>query len=254
MATIRVAVNNNFNCTLAEFAQLDKFSDQYPEHLFFINCNIVTPLLTTINDHPYKAVITVNPALSVIPDLVNRLASIDQAKIAFLRIKWLPGNKQIQDLATDLCKKYPIVLTLQRFNSKKTLLQYTELKNYIWNCSNYRLNGPALSYVKKWAKTHNTHICDIKDLGCLGCGLCATNNGRPNDSILSLNLSTSGECAFNCPSCYAKAFQKKLKAWHKPIMKYDFIHANHKQAGKTAHIRHARERLLTNGCSDCSHD
>lgn len=248
MATVRVAVNNNFRCTPAEFAQLDTFSDQYPEHQFFVNCNIVTPLLTKINDHPYKTVITVNPSLSVIPEQVNRLALIDPAKIAFLRIKWLPGDKQIQDLAEKLCQIYPIVLTLQRFKSKTTLLQYTALKNYIWNCSNYRLVGPALYYVKGWAMYHNIPICDINDLGCLGCGLCATNNGRPGDSILSLNLSTSGECPYNCPDCYAKAFQKRLKAWNKPIMRYDVIHANHKQTGKTAHIRHARERLL-NGCS-----
>jgi hypothetical protein len=54
MATIRVAVNNNFNCTPAEFAQLDKFSDQYPEHQFFVNCNIVTPKLLDLNDNRAK--------------------------------------------------------------------------------------------------------------------------------------------------------------------------------------------------------
>ena len=180
--------------------------------------------------------------------MLSRILELDPAKIAFLRVKWLPNNPDIQNLAEELCQYYNVVLTLQRFNSIKTLEMFSDISHYLWECSKFRLHGPALDHVLTWAQTHtNTWICDKNNLGCLGCGLCADKNGKPGDNILTLNLSSSGECPYTCQDCYAKTFQKKLKLWNKSIMRYDLIHANHKQAGKTAHIKRTRERL-SNGC------
>ena len=53
---VRVAISNNFNCTDKEWKQLDTFTKANPDKSFFVNSNIHTPKLHTVNDHDYKVV------------------------------------------------------------------------------------------------------------------------------------------------------------------------------------------------------
>lgn len=242
---VRVATNNNFNCTAAEFKQLDGIAAENPERVFFVNCNVRTPKLRALLRHGYNAVITLNPDLNISGRLIERGLAV-ASKVAFYRVKWLPERPDIEELIKRVAKVLPVVITAQRFNSKKMLRKYTELKHYKHECSRYRLHGAALEALEGFvdslqAKGRPVYICDRKGLGCLGCGLCATLNGYEGARIESLNLSTSGVCPYNCPDCYAKAMQRFLVGTGKAPMKYDTIKRNKKQSGQTKHIKQARE-------------
>jgi hypothetical protein len=237
---VRVACTNNFNCTKAEWDQLDNFVALHPNKYFFINSNINTPLLHTINEHDYKVVITANPNLTVQPDMLQKIYSLDASKIAFIRVKWLPNKPEIKKLIDMLLwKKYKVVLTLQRFNGKKSLAMYTDKKYYTFSNSRYRLSGDALQEVLSLVDSQdNLYACDRNGTGCQGCKQCA-NLTIEYDSVIikSLNLSTSGVCKYNCPDCYAKTMQHFcVSMGHRPI-NYDKILCNKKQAGATKHIK-----------------
>jgi hypothetical protein len=242
---VRIATNNNFNCTPEEWEQLDCFAKMYPTRSFFINCNVKTELLETINDHPYQAVITANPDLVVDWELVNKLSTIEPSKVAFTRVKWVPGYVDQQELINDLSLEGPVVITLQRWNSKASLLKYTSLEHYKFECNRFRLHGKALAEVQMYAKKltasdRPVYICDRNNLGCGGCGLCSRLTLGKVARLSSLNLSTSGECSFECPDCYAKTMQNFQRAInHRPIV-YDTIKQNAKQAGQTEHIKKAK--------------
>jgi hypothetical protein len=242
---VRVGVTNNFNCTTKEWAQVDHFAKTHPNKVFFINSNIRTPKLATIAKHPYKAVITANPDLIIdeigIDKIMNTLKTIKK-NVAFVRVKYVPERIIILRLIGVLLKEnYPVVLTLQRFNSKETLLQYTDIVYYKFSCSRYRLDGVELaSFVKVVKDFHSAglpiYICDIKGEGCGGCGLCSILTAGKKLKISSLNLSTSGICPYNCVDCYAKTMQKFARSMGKPII-YDQIRQNDKQAGRLEHIK-----------------
>jgi hypothetical protein len=259
MDIVRVGTLNNFNCTPAEWAQLDEFTSQNPDKYFFINCNAKTPNLESINDHPYKAVITLNPDLGISEYLVNRVLSLDPAKVAFVRVKWLPrtegpyrsawshrskwpGRDEIEDVILRLrFAGIEVVITPQRFNGKKTLKAYAPKAAYKWECSRYRVSGAAWKSLTAFARTHSARICDKRGLGCQGCHLCSTLNGhKTSDRILSLNLSTSGICPYNCVDCYAKAMQKFRACMNQNLIRFDKIMANRKQKGNTVHIKHRK--------------
>jgi hypothetical protein len=260
MDIVRVGTLNNFNCTPAEWAQLDDFTAQNPDKFFFINCNAKTPLLQTINDHPYRAVITLNPDLFISEDLLNRVLSLDRSKIAFVRIKWLPalegprrdpvshrqvwpGRPEIEQAIT-LLRHYGIevVITSQRFNGNKSLAAHAPRAAYTWECNRHRISGIAWKSLVRFAKNTGAQICDKAGLGCQGCHLCSTLNGHStSDRILSLNLSSSGICPYNCVDCYAKTMQKfVVSCGNKPI-RFDKIMANKKQKGQTKHIQNNRK-------------
>jgi len=260
MDIVRVGTLNNFNCTPAEWAQLDDFTAQNPDKFFFINCNAKTPLLQTINDHPYRAVITLNPDLFIDSSLVTRVLSLDPAKVAFVRVKWLPtlegprrdpishrqvwpGRPEIEQ-AISLFRHYGIevVITSQRFNSKKTLKAHAPRAAYTWECTRYRVSGIAWKSLVRFAKNTGAQICDKAGLGCQGCHLCSTLNGHStSDRILSLNLSTSGICPYNCVDCYAKTMQHFRACMKQPLIRFNKIMANRKQKGNTVHILHNRK-------------
>ena len=246
---VRVGTTNNFNATVREWAQIDGFAKANPDKIFFVNSNINTPKLVTIAEHPYKAVLTTNPNLNItqtgIASIFKKLDVI-QKNIAFVRVKYLPNNDNINLLIGMLIGyHYPIVLTLQRFNGKKSLLKYTNLEYYKFSCSRYRLTGPELLIVTEAVKEmqrqgHQMYICDIKGEGCGGCGLCSKLTTGKDLKISSLNLSSSGICPYSCPDCYAKTMQKFSRALgNKPII-YDKIHQNDKQAGRLEHIKQAK--------------
>lgn len=259
MDTVRVGTLNNFNCTPEEWKQLDTFSALNPNTSFFVNCNINTPLLHTINDHPYRVVITLNPDLAIKGNLVDKVLSLDPTKIAFVRVKWLPSNlgpyrdprshRQVWpgqatiELALRFLrsKGLQVVITAQRFNSNESLIAHAPKAAYKWECNRHRISGTAWKSLKNFARKTGAKICDEKGLGCQGCGLCATLNNRAGDRILSLNLSSSGICPYNCVDCYAKTMQKfVVSCGNKPI-RFDKIMANKKQKGQTKHIKNNRK-------------
>lgn len=243
---VRVAVSDNFNCTDAEFAQLDGFAKEHPDKLFFVNCNARTPKLHALLDHPYSSVITLNPDINVVSEVASRGLAVRKA-VSFYRVKWIPERAEIEFLVDTAMRYKPVVVTMQRFNSRKTLEKYTDQKHYRLDCARFRLHGDALRRLEDFVdersdKGWSINICDRRGLGCKGCQLCATLNGAPKGTpIKSLNLSTSGVCPYSCPDCYAKAMQKFLVATGKRPMEYDTIKGNKKQLGRTKHIQNNRK-------------
>lgn len=232
---IRVAVNNNFNCTKKEFNQIDELSSLDTHSTFFINSNIKTPNLTKIKDHPYKAVITVNPDIIINPTHLNKLKKIPIDRIAFLRIKYIPNNLSIIQLIKHLSKTYNIVITVQRFNGIKSIEQFVPnfRKDYVFFRNRFRLNPKGYAILENLIKDlDNVYICDKLQQGCSSCMLCSTLVTGKEYPLYTLNLSSSGICPYSCVDCYAKTLQHFLREINKPVIRYDYIHMNKKQAKK----------------------
>ncbi len=245
-SVVRVAVNNNFNCTSLEWKQLDIFAKDQ-EKTFFVNSNINTPKLATIALHPYKAVVTMNPNLEMTDAEIKRafrnLAGILD-NVAFVRLKYVPGSETfLKMLPTLVATRVPVVITLQRFNSLESVDTYSNRRHYEYSCGRFRLAGESLRTIVEsvhalQARGHRVWICDEKGLGCQGCGLCSKlTTGQTSGKIYSLNLSTSGICPYHCPDCYAKTMQNFCrKMGYRPII-FDQIRQNEKQSGRTVHIK-----------------
>ena len=245
-SVVRVATNNNFNCTPAEFDQLQGFIDSNPDKTFFVNSNARTKgLPNLVNQDKVKAVVTLNPDLDVDEKVVERGLAVGR-RVSFYRVKWLPERPDIARVVESALAVAPVVITTQRFNSRAMMAKFTDAKHYQLECARFRLHGKALKDLERYVDAHAKvglplYICDRKGLGCLGCGQCATLNGAKGASIESLNLSKSGVCPFNCPDCYAKAMQKFVVACGNAPMQYDKIKRNKKQRGATKHIQNARK-------------
>jgi len=245
---VRVATNNNFNCTNKEFRQLDELNIANPDAMFFINCNVNTPELLKVNDHPYKVVITVNPSLIIRKENLDKLHQIDKSRVAFVRVKYIPDHPEINWLITRLVKDdYAVVVTVQRWNGIEALLNYTKLEHYTFSHNRFRLSGEALnelqSFIDSFGDKAKVFLCDRVGCGCKGCKLCSMLTAKVNCDISSINLSTSGTCKFNCPDCYAKTMQNMSRAFGYQLIIYDRIKANSKQAGKTSHIKESLEKV-----------
>lgn len=244
---VRVAVSTNFNCTKAEWDQLDELADKHRTSEFFVNCNIKTPRLLTVNDHPYKVVITVNPDLKVNERHIEKLRQIDQQKIGFVRAKYVPTMPEHKDLITTLAHEgYPVVVTLQRWNGKKSLFKYTEKHHYTWNNNRFRLSGDSLSEALDFVdsfRNEKVFICDRVGVGCGGCRLCSFLPTGKDLKIASVDLSSSGLCSYNCPDCYAKTMQRMAVAFGNSPQVFDKIRANTKQSGRTTHIKETLQKL-----------
>jgi hypothetical protein len=248
-SVVRVAVNNNFNCTKPEWKQLDEFAKANPDKTFFVNSNIKTPNLHTIAHHPYKAVVTMNPNLNMtdaeIKTAFRKLLRIID-NIAFVRVKYIPGSETFLKMLTTLMTiKCPVVITLQRFNSLKSITEFSNQCHYKYSYSRFRLAGQSLKIILETVATlqackHSVWICDQAGLGCQGCGLCSKLVTGKSLKIYSLNLKSSGLCPYNCPDCYAKTMQKFCKNLGRSMINYDTIKQNEKQAGKTTHIKEAK--------------
>lgn len=243
---VRVAVSNNFNCTPTEYEQLKGLQARYPTYEFFVNCNIKTPQLLTLNKHDYKIVVTLNPNIKILPSLIERLYKLRKELISFVRVKYIPNRPEIKELINKLSQEeYEVVITNQKFNGKETLFKFGgKLEDYMWSHNRYRLHGAAIKELIQYAHTTpHVHICDEKGIGCQGCMLCSTLTTGQKLPLASLNLSTSGICKYNCPDCYAKTMQKmSLSFGHTPII-FDRIKANSKQTGRSKHIKENKLKM-----------
>jgi hypothetical protein len=229
---VRVDLSNNFNCTLAEFNQLEGLSMAYPNKHFFVNSNIKTPNLSELKKHNFKGVITVNPDLKVNERLVDKLYSIKN-KVSFVRVKYLPNSPEIEALIRKLSKDgFKVVITVQRFNGFKNLDKFSDRKYYEKSFGKMRLKSRYYNVVCRFAdKIKNVYICDRKHTGCSDCGLCAKLNGVNNGDLSSINLSTSGLCGFSCVDCFARTMQNFLIKCNKNPIEFDVIKKNKKQLG-----------------------
>jgi len=244
---VRVATNNNFNCTKEEFEQLKGLELSNPSSMFFINSNILTPGLLRINEYPYKAVITVNPNLTVVPANVEKLYKLNREKVAFVRVKYIPESPAILDLVTALAKDdYAVVITVQRWNKTASLEKFAQKSNYVWNNNRFRLAGKAVEDLQNFVdsfENEKVFLCDRVGGGCKTCKLCLMMTFGINLKLASINLSSSGLCMFSCPDCYAKTMQARCIDWHNKPMIFDKIKSNTKQAGRTAHIKESLKQL-----------
>jgi hypothetical protein len=245
--TVRVATNNNFNCTVKEFKQLDMIAMSNPDSVFFINSNINTPELLRVNEHNYKIVVTLNPTLLVRQECVDRLYQIRRELVAFVRVKYIPEHPEINDLIIRLAKdNYAVVITVQRWNGRESLLNWSKLEHYTHTHNRYRLSGDALQQLQDFVdsfETEKVFLCDRIGGGCGTCKLCVMLTTGEQTKLASINLSTSGLCQFNCPDCYAKTMINMVTRFgYQPII-YNRIKANSKQTGKTAHIKDSLQQI-----------
>ena len=239
--TVRVATNNNFNCTKKEYAQLKGITSEYPQDYFFTNTNIFSPKITNMNDQPYKAVITLNPDLDFGDKAFSILKTLDKNRIGFLRVKYTPNMSGFGSVLGWLAAEgYKVVVTLQRFNGIESISKYVPnfREHYKHSYNRYRLFGKSLEVIEDLVDSHNdTYICDRSGKGCQDCGLCSKLTLGEDRLIYSLNLSSSGLCKFNCPDCYAKTMQRFcVQTGHRPMI-FDKIRRNLKQKGDLKHIQ-----------------
>ena len=244
---VRVAVGTNFNCTVPEWAQLDALALKHPGSEFFVNSNVNTPRLETINDHPYKAVVTANPELRVTDKAVAKISQLDPEKVAFVRVKYVPTMPEHKELITTLAHRdLPVVVTIQRWNSLNTLLKNTSKDYYKWSHNRFRLHGDALKEIHSFVDSfvdHKVFACDRLGGGCGTCRLCSFLPTGKDLKISSVDLSSSGICRFNCPDCYAKTMQRMSRNFGNIPLIFDKIRANTKQAGRMVHIKQTLKLL-----------
>lgn len=211
---LRVGVYNNFNHTPQEMHQLKRFEKDYN---IFVNSNSFTEI-----KRGYPCIVTINPYLN---SFVKPKGSIKS--IAAVRIKLVQGaNPKVQkafDQSVEWAKKNnkTILITHMRFISWK------DVNNYSNTPEAYEFKKGYLRLKKKGKKDPSMHYCDWKDKGCPECLNCTyLTYGTKDVEIHGINLSTSGICPYNCPSCYAK---KLTKVWG---ITFDRITQNRKQTGK----------------------
>ena len=226
---VRVAVSNNFNFSAAEFEALKTF--ERPNRQFFVNSNA---FLKVTADLP--SFITLNPYLEPV-----RLRG-DLNAVKALRVKvWLQDGKLAIEAEKALryarLFRIPVLLTLQRFGSSAEKALYTgNGTGYVFNAGYYRPDKTAQKTLITAAKAvigGKVYVCDEKAKGCPTCGNCARlSYGEPKTEVAGLNLSASGTCRFNCPSCFAK--RNAARAGGK--IAFDRVLKNRKQLGKTTHI------------------
>jgi len=161
---VRVGINNNFNCTSDEFTQVEGFKLVRSNAMFFVNSNIKTPKLLEINNHNVNVVVTVNPDITVDRKMVNKLYKLDQAKVSFVRVRYIPENESINKLITELSEKgYKVVITVMRFKSNDSLSKFTKKSHYDFTFSWLRLKKEGMENLEKFiGSLKNVYICDAK--------------------------------------------------------------------------------------------
>lgn len=224
---IRTAVSNNFNFSAAELEQLKTFDR--PDRKVFVNSNAFTRITA---DRP--SFVTLNPYLEPV-----KLKG-DTSAVKALRVKvWLRDGSMASDAidALAMARDYgiPVLLTLQRFSSKAEADRYTLTREgYVFDAGYYRPDKAAQKLLIDTARkiAPGAYVCDEAGTGCPTCGNCARLSFGVDEDVASLNLSASGQCKYNCPSCFAK--RNAARAGGK--IAFDRVLKNRKQKGETKHI------------------
>jgi hypothetical protein len=209
---LRVGVLNNFNGTNCEVRQLKQYEEKYD---IFVNSNAMGVIRSE-----YPSFVTINPYLDKFVEPQG-----DIGNIKAVRVKYVSGaNPIVEDafnksLEWAKSKSIPVLITFMRFRSKEQLIKYTEdQSNYVWAGNYYRQK-----VLNTWVDP-NIHYCDLKKEGCPSCGNCAKLSYGREAEVSSIDLSSSGECKYNCPSCFAKNL---TRFGHK----FDNVKQNAKQKG-----------------------
>jgi hypothetical protein len=217
---VRVAVGNNFMCTQREFSQIEKTFEKMrsPYHSkFFLNSNVRTFIrnpraIDMLNRHNYPIVITINPDITVNFDYLKVIEKIRKDLIAFIRVKYIPGDDSIIELYNIVqLMGLHAVFTIQRFKSWGVAEKFIK-PEYRHMYANKKTGFLRLQH--EFYPYNIGKICGGKGGGCLKCGLCNTFTYRETveTPIYSLNLSSSGPCPFNCPDCFAKNDQRRANS------------------------------------------
>jgi hypothetical protein len=212
---LRVAVMNNFNFTAQEFDALKQYEEEW---LIFVN----TCSSQTISGH-LPVIITLNQYLT---EFIEPKGDLSLIKV--VRVKYtVDGNEKVMKAFDDSVAwakawDIPVLVTFMRFRTRKQLLTYSksELK-YKFKNNYFR---PSIAKLPD----NELHYCDFDKKGCPECKNCAKlTYGVDTNFIYGINLSASGVCTYNCPSCFAGYMVKMMKG----KMRFDTITQNRKQLG-----------------------
>lgn len=236
MKYIRVGVTNNFNFTDAECDALQHYESKGK---LFVNSNS----FVTINSK-YPSIITLNPYMHFV-EPKGDISNVKAFRLKYVRTDD-PDVGREQEAVFDFIRSVniPLLVTLFRFKSNKTLCKYVPnvlyREHYRWDGNWYRPDAYVKEHAFKCLKERLgdlARFCDWEGKGCLACGNCIRLcGGDPvKDEVVSLNLSCSGnagKCIFDCPDCWAKLMLKMTK---NKQPKLDVLHKNRKQKGLVVH-------------------
>ena len=216
---LRVDTFTNFNYSEIEFKQLEKISKDHPGYKVFVNSNSFVEIKGDI-----PAVVTINPHLVKFVKPKGNIGMIKACRIKYVSDP-TDDVRQAFNESVEWCmaNKKPILITYMRFRDEQTLKQYTRSHfNYIWAKNYFRQK------IKKTWDLDCFNYCDKGELGCPSCMNCSKLTYGVDAEIYSINLSSSGMCKYNCPSCYVKT----ITQWHHGQICMDKIMQNCKQVGK----------------------
>ena len=228
---LRVDTFTNFNYTDEEFKQLESIAHRNPIYKIFVNSNAYNEIKGN-----YPVVVTVNPKIDEFVRPRGDLSLIKAARIKFVADPndW---TRKAFNQAVEWCisKKIPILITYMRFRKSETMKRYSSSNfNYLWAKNYFRQK------IKKTWDLDCFNYCDLHEKGCPDCQNCAKLTYGIKAPIYSINLSTSGNCKFNCPDCYVKT----ISQWHGGNICMDKIMQNTKQIGKDVGIYKYGQRQL----------
>lgn len=219
---IRVGEKNNFNQSIAELKELQKYKGKGK---IFLNSNSFNPIAASC----YPSFVTINPYLKF-HAITGFLNNVKAVRIK-LFISNIPTYTQEQIKCIEFCVKngLNILITFQRYLSIESAEKYSGSafrEDYTREAGYFRPTKETKACLVNWcrtiAKRCNNHAdyqgiftCDNSGNGCPDCMNCSflSYGLKENVTIKALNLSISGVndregrkgiCPYNCPDCFAK--------------------------------------------------
>ena len=239
MKTVRIATSNNFNFSKKEISDFYLIRDQYKNT--FVNSHIKTK----IKDSNIPVIITLNPNITDMQEINGH-----KENIKALRVKFVYSKIGIQSFIQ--CLKYakkvniPILVTFFRAKKNITLDFFGMSRKHYSRIANFhRLNKKsklqAIKIIEKICKYYNTldllNYCDKSGGGCSKCKNCSKLTFKTTHDIYEINLKSSGNCKFNCVSCFAKYVNIKNK---NDGMVCNVIKQNAKQSGSKRNTQYIK--------------
>jgi len=234
--TVRIATNNNFNFSKKEIDDFYLIQSQYPNT--FVNSHIKT----IIKDKNIPVIVTLNPNITDMSEIRGY-----KSNIKALRVKFILSKIGIQSFIK--CLEYAkkenikILITFYRNKRNSTLDFFGMSKKHYHRIGNYhRLTKKAklqsIKIIEKIAKNLNCfeliHYCDKSGNGCNSCLNCSKLTFNNSNEIYEINLTTSGNCKYNCVSCFAKYTNIKNSKYG---MVCNVIKQNRKQGKNSSYIK-----------------